>query len=303
MRRIVHGDNLGVLRALPGACAALVYVDPPFNTGRRQRRDRMRVTRDDAGGERSGFHGGRYRARRVASPAFDDAFEDFAGFLEPRLAEARRILAADGSLFVHVDPRESHYVKVLLDRLFGRASFMNEIVWAYDYGARTRTRWPAKHDVLLWYAKDPRRYVFRYDAMDRVPYLAPKLVGPEKARRGKTPTDVWWMTIVSPTGREKTGYPTQKPLALLERIVKVHSREGDLVVDFFAGSGTTGEAAARHGRDFLLVDSSAAAIRIMAKRLARFGPEVTRVPDAARPRAVRRGAVRRARLPESRPSA
>jgi site-specific DNA-methyltransferase (adenine-specific) len=164
-------------------------------------------------------------------------------------------------------------VKVLLDRLFGRASFLNEIVWAYDYGARTRRRWPAKHDTLLWYAKDPKRYVFDYDAIDRIPYAAPDLVGPEKAARGKTPTDVWWQTIVPTNSRERTGYATQKPLAILRRIVAVHSRPGGLVLDFFAGSGTTGEAAARLGRRFLLVDSSPEAVRVMARRLAFAGPE------------------------------
>jgi site-specific DNA-methyltransferase (adenine-specific) len=184
------------------------------------------------------------------------------------------VLASDGSLFFHIDPRESHYCKVLLDELFGRASFMNEIVWAYDYGARPRSRWPAKHDVILWYARDPAKYVFRYDDIDRVPYLAPGLAGPEKAARGKTPTDVWWQTIVSPTGREKTGYPTQKPVRILERIVRVHSDPGDLVVDPFAGSGTTGEAAARLGRHYLLIDENPEAVGVMRDRLSWDGPEV-----------------------------
>src|SRR6185436_6684265 len=196
------------------------------------------------------------------------------GFLLPRIELALRCLTSDASLFVHLDAREVHYVKVALDALLGRAHFMNEIVWAYDYGARSKTRWPAKHDSILWYALDPARYVFRYDAIDRIPYLAPKLVTPEKAARGKTPTDVWWQTIVPTTGREKTGYPTQKPLAILERIVRVHSEPSDVVLDFFAGSGTTGEAAAKHGRGFVLIDESRAAVRVAAKRLARFGPEV-----------------------------
>jgi site-specific DNA-methyltransferase (adenine-specific) len=174
---------------------------------------------------------------------------------------------------VHLDPRESHYVKVMLDRLFGRASFVNEIVWTYDYGARTRSRWPAKHDTILWYARDPAHYTFEYDAIDRIPYAAPGLVGPEKAARGKTPTDVWWQTIVPTNSRERTGYATQKPLAILTRIVAVHSHPGDLVLDFFAGSGTTGEAAARLGRRFLMVDSSPEAVRVMRKRLAFADPK------------------------------
>ena len=193
-------------------------------------------------------------------------------FIEPRLVQAHRILAPDGSLFLHLDYREAHYCKVLLDALFGRDCFMNEIIWAYDYGARAKNRWPAKHDSILWHAKDPNRYVFNYDAVDRIPYMAPGLVGPEKAERGKTPTDVWWQTIVATNGRERTGYPTQKPLAILDRIVRVHSDPGDLVLDFFAGTGTTGEAAARNGRRYLLVDDNPEAASIMAKRLAFSNP-------------------------------
>jgi len=273
VRRIVLGDCLDVLAGLPAGCARLIYIDPPFNTGGVQQRTSLRTVRDEAG-DRTGFKGDRYRTEIVGSIAWSDTFDDYLGFLEPRLEDARRILAADGSLFFHIDAREAHYCKVLLDRVFGRASFINEIIWAYDFGGRTRKRWPAKHDTIFWYARDPEHYVFHYDAIDRVPYLAPGLVGPEKAARGKTPTDVWWHTIVSPTGREKTGYPTQKPVRILERIVRVHSDPGDLVVDFFAGSGTTGEAASRLGRDYVLVDANPEAVRIMAARLAGDTPEV-----------------------------
>ncbi len=274
------GDCLEVLRGLPDGCARLIYIDPPFNTGKDQRRTRLRTVRDDAG-DRTGFKGERYRTEVLGSAAWSDVFDDYLGFLAPRLAEARRILTADGSLFFHIDPRESHYCKVLLDEIFGRRSFVNEIVWAYDYGGRSKKRWPAKHDTIFWYARDPARYVFRYDDIDRVPYMAPSLVGPEKAARGKTPTDVWWQTIVSPTGAEKTGYPTQKPLKILERIVRVHSDPGDLVVDYFAGSGTTGEAAARLGRSYLLVDSNPEAVRVMAARLAWDAPQVVGLPRDA----------------------
>ncbi len=273
VRWIVQGENLDVLRALPDALVDLVYIDPPFNTGRTQRRTRLRVERVEIGGDRTGFAGRRYESHVVGVSSFDDRFEDFPAFLEPRLVEARRVLKPTGSLFVHLDPRESHYVKVLLDRLFGRSSFMNEIVWAYDYGARSRTRWPAKHDTILWYAMDPARFTYEYDAIDRIPYAAPGLVGPEKAARGKTPTDVWWQTIVPTNSRERTGYATQKPLAILSRIVAVHSRPGDLVLDFFAGSGTTGEAAARLDRGFILVDSSPDAVRVMTERLAFAKPK------------------------------
>jgi site-specific DNA-methyltransferase (adenine-specific) len=273
MKRVVLGDSLDVLATLSDGSVRLVYIDPPFNTGKEQRRTRLRTVRDEEG-DRLGFQGWRYRSEVLGTSVWCDRFDDYLAFLAPRLGEARRVLTPDGSLFFHIDAREAHYCKVLLDELFGRASFMNEIVWAYDYGGRSRTRWPAKHDTIFWYARDPRRYVFRYRDIDRIPYMAPSLVGPEKAARGKVPTDVWWQTIVSPTGREKTGYPTQKPLALLERIVRVHSDPGDLILDFFAGSGTTGEAAARQGRDYLLVDDNPEAVRVMARRLAWSEPEL-----------------------------
>jgi len=215
------------------------------------------------------------------SPAYQDAYEDYLGFLEPRLREAHRLLTPDGSLFVHLDYREAHYVKVLLDTIFGRECFMNEIIWAYDYGGRSKRRWPAKHDTIFWYAKDPENYVFHYEAIDRIPYMAPSLVGAEKAQRGKTPTDVWWLTIVPTNSKEKTGYPTQKPLKLLERIVRVHSDVGDWVLDFFAGSGTTGEAAARLGRRFVLIDNHPDAIRIMTERLAFAEVDVVGLKDLA----------------------
>lgn len=262
------GENLQVLRELRTGSIDLIYVDPPFNTGHRQHRRRMRAVRDDAG-DRAGFGGKRYRTEPAADAGwgYEDSFADYVEFLRLRMVEARRVLAPAGSLFVHVDPREVHYVKVMLDGVFGRACFQNEIIWAYDYGARPRRRWPAKHENLLWYTRHPERYTFQLDETDRIPYMAPGMVGAKKAARGKTPTDVWWHTIVSPTGKEKTGYATQKPLGILERIVRVHSLPGDLVLDFFAGSGTTGEAAARHGRQFLLVDQNPEAVRIMEQRL------------------------------------
>jgi site-specific DNA-methyltransferase (adenine-specific) len=273
MNSVVFADNLDALAKVRDGCAALVYIDPPFNTGHRQTRTTIRTVRDEANGDRTGFQGRRYRTRKLRTTGYPDSFDDYLMFLEPRFLAAKRILRRNGSFFVHLDYREVHYCKVLLDRIFGRDSFLNEIIWAYDYGARSRRRWPAKHDSILWYAKDPEDYVFRYDQVDRIPYMAPGLVGPEKAARGKTPTDVWWHTIVSPNGKEKTGYATQKPLGIIERIVRVHSNPGDLVVDFFAGSGTVGEAAARLGRQFLLVDNNPEAIRVMARRLAAYGTE------------------------------
>ncbi|MBV6515210.1 MAG: Modification methylase RsrI [Planctomycetes bacterium] len=266
--RIIQADNLELLRALPGGSVALIYIDPPFNTGRVQARSRLKTVRDDANPDRRGFKGHGYRTQKMGEQSFSDRFENFSDFIRARLEEAYRVLHPNGSLFFHINYREVHYCKVELDRIFGRECFINEIIWAYDYGARSRSRWPAKHDNILWYAKNPARYTFNYDAMDRIPYMAPSLVGAEKARRGKTPTDVWWQTIVSPTGKEKTGYPTQKPLPILERIVRVHSNPGDTVLDFFAGSGTTGEAAARLGRSFILCDNNPQAIEVMKKRLA-----------------------------------
>jgi site-specific DNA-methyltransferase (adenine-specific) len=274
MKKIILGDNADVLPTLPDEIARLIYIDPPFNTGKVQKRDRMRVTATGGEGSRTGFGGRRYDVRPVDSSSYDDTFDDFETFLLPRIESALRCLQPNGSLFVHLDSREVHYVKVALDRLLGRDRFMNEIIWAYDYGGRPKNRWPPKHDTLLWYALDPDDYVFDYDAMDRIPYMAPGLVSKEKAERGKTPTDVWWHTIVPTSGREKTGYPTQKPLGVLNRVIKVHTRPGDVVLDFFAGSGTTGEAAATHGRGFVLVDKSPAAVAIAAARLASFHPEL-----------------------------
>jgi site-specific DNA-methyltransferase (adenine-specific) len=270
-RRILHGDSLELLPTLPDGLARLIYVDPPFNTGKTQRRDRMKV-RADPSGERAGFGGKRYAVERVASGRYADAFDDYTAWLLPRIEASLRCLTDDGSLFVHLDWREVHYVKVALDGLLGRRSFMNEIVWAYDFGGRSKRKWPAKHDTILWYARDPKRYVFDYDAMDRIPYMAPGLAGKEKAERGKTPTDVWWHTIVPTSGKEKTGYPTQKPLGVLERIVKVHTEPGDVVLDFFAGSGTTGEAAALHGRGYVLIDDNPEAVAVMEKRLSGYLP-------------------------------
>ncbi|HVG26376.1 MAG TPA: site-specific DNA-methyltransferase, partial [Acidobacteriaceae bacterium] len=253
------------------ASADLIYIDPPFNTGAPQKRTRIRARRSDEG-TRTGFNGARYATEILPSPHYEDSFDDYLDFLRPRLEEAHRLLKPTGSFFLHLDAREVHYAKVLLDGIFGRPCFRNEIIWAYDYGGKPRDRWPAKHDNILWYSRDPEGYTFHFDAIDRIPYMAPELVGPEKAARGKIPTDVWWITVVPTNSREKTGYPTQKPLKLLERILRVHSSPGDLVLDFFAGSGTTGMAAANLGRRFLLVDSSPEAFEVMRQRLAFAAP-------------------------------
>ncbi len=249
-------DNLEYLRAAPSGFVDLIYIDPPFNTGRRQHRSRFHAENDVKVAE--------------ASFGYEDSYDDFVGFLKPRMEEAYRVLKQDGSLFFHIDYREVHYCKVMLDGIFGRDSFINEIIWAYDYGARSRCRWSAKHDNILWYAKNPKRYTYNYDAIDRIPYMAPGFVGPEKAARGKTPTDVWWHTIVSTVGREKTGYATQKPRGIIDRIVKVHSNPGDMLLDFFAGSGTFGESAHENGRRCILVDSNPDAVAVMKRRFAKL---------------------------------
>lgn len=264
---IYFGDNLPVLRDMAAGAVNLIYIDPPFNTGKAQRRTSLSTIRDEEG-DRVGFKGRRYKTVRLETRGYNDSFTNLPAFLRPRLEEALRVLADDGSMFFHIDYRESHYCKVMLDEIFGRDSFINEIIWAYDYGARSRTRWSTKHDTILWYAKNPESYVFDYESIDRIPYMAPGLVGPEKAARGKTPTDVWWHTIVSPNGREKTGYATQKPLGILRRIVKVHSRPGDMLCDFFAGSGSFGAAALELGRDCVLVDENPEALRVMERRFA-----------------------------------
>jgi site-specific DNA-methyltransferase (adenine-specific) len=264
---LVEGDCAHVLPRLPAGAFDMVYVDPPFNTGRAQRRERLRVVADEDG-DRAGFAGRRYRSESRGALQFDDAFEDYLAFLMPKLAEARRLLAPHGTLYVHLDPRESHYVKVALDGLFGRACFLNEIVWAYDYGGRPRRRWPPKHDTILVYVRDPARYHFDDAEVDREPYMAPGLVTPEKRARGKRPSDTWWHTIVPTNGAERTGYPTQKPLGVVRRMVAASSRPGGWCLDFFAGSGTLGAAARGLGRRFVLVDESPDAIAVAARRLA-----------------------------------
>ncbi len=264
--KLFEGDNLSVLKSMPDESVQLIYVDPPFNTGRKQERGLTTSKRTETGGS-VGFKGQRYETVRERLLSYDDEFGDYWDFLEPRLREAWRVLDQTGTLYVHLDYREAHYAKVLLDSLFGRDCFLNEIIWAYDYGGKSKSRWPSKHDTILVYVKDPALYYFNSEAVDREPYMAPGLVTPEKVAKGKLPTDVWWHTIVSPTGKEKTGYPTQKPEGILRRVVQASSREGDTVLDFFAGSGTTGAVAAALGRRFILVDQNPQSIAVIVERL------------------------------------
>lgn len=263
--KIYFAENLDVLRTLPSASVDLIYIDPPFNTGKVQQRTQIRTVRS-ADGNRVGFQGNRYDSLVVGTKRFSDIFDDYLGFLEPRLIEAHRVLAPHGCIYFHIDYREVHYCKILLDTIFGRDAFLNEIIWAYDYGGRPKNRWPPKHDNILLYARNPSNYVFNFDEIERIPYMAPGLVGPEKAARGKLPTDTWWHTIVPTNGSEKTGYPTQKPLGILRRMIQASTRPGALVLDFFAGSGTTGAAALELGRRFVLVDNNPEALAVMARR-------------------------------------
>jgi site-specific DNA-methyltransferase (adenine-specific) len=263
---LYFGDNLTVLRSIPDSSIQLVYIDPPFNTGREQQRSKVTTKRNNEG-NRIGFKGERYETVKSTVLSYDDQFANYWEFLEPRIEEAFRVLVNSGTLYLHLDYREAHYAKVLLDALFGPECFLNEIIWAYDYGGKSKSRWPAKHDTILVYVKDPKNYFFNSEEVDREPYMAPGLVTPEKIERGKLPTDVWWHTIVSPTGKEKTGYPTQKPVGILRRIIQASSKPGDVVLDFFAGSGTTGFVSNELGRVFILVDQNPESIQVIKDRL------------------------------------
>jgi site-specific DNA-methyltransferase (adenine-specific) len=270
VRQIILGDNLDVLPNLPDGFASLCYIDSPFNVGKKQQRTRIKVQSTDGEGDRTGFGGREYITEKLDSSGiyYDDKFDDFEGFLMPRIEAALHCLTKNGSLFVHLDHRESHYIKVALDKLLGRTRFLNEIVWSFDFGGRSKTRWSQKHNTILVYVLDPKNYIFNYDAIDRIPYMSGAgLVSEEKLKIGKTPTSVWWQTIVPTNSKEKTGYPSQKPLPILNRIVKVHSNPGDCVLDFFAGSGTTGQAAENNERGYVMIDSNPDACAIMKKRL------------------------------------
>jgi site-specific DNA-methyltransferase (adenine-specific) len=263
---LYFGDNLTVLRSIPDSSIQLVYIDPPFNTGREQQRSKVTTKRNNEG-NRIGFKGERYETVKSHVLSYDDQFANYWEFLEPRIEEAFRVLVNSGTLYLHLDYREAHYAKVLLDSLFGPDCFLNEIIWAYDYGGKSKSRWPAKHDTILVYVKDPKNYYFNSEEVDREPYMAPGLVTLEKIEKGKLPTDVWWHTIVSPTGKEKTGYPTQKPVGILRRIIQASSKPGDVVLDFFAGSGTTGFVANELGRKFILVDQNPESIEVIKMRI------------------------------------
>jgi site-specific DNA-methyltransferase (adenine-specific) len=278
--QILLGENLELLPRFADRSFQLVYIDPPFNTGHAQVRRTLSVV-SDQDGERTGFQGRRYRSELLARSSYRDSFEDYLGFLAPRLEQAHRLLSEQGTLYFHIDYREAHHCKLLLDEVFGRECFLNELIWAYDYGARAKRRWPAKHDTILVYVKDPAAYFFDSQGVDREPYMAPGLVSAEKAARGKLPTDVWWHTIVPTNGAEKTGYPTQKPEGILRRMLQASSRPGDWCLDFFAGSGTLGAVAAKLGRRYVMIDSNPEAVRVMRRRLAEEAAPVAKASPAS----------------------
>jgi len=275
---IILGDNLEVLPRFADESFQMIYIDPPFNTGKDQLRKTLETV-PDAAGDRVGFQGKRYRTKLLAESSYRDVFDEYLEFIGPRLAEAQRLLHRTGTLYFHIDYREAHYCKLLLDEVFGRDNFLNEIIWAYDYGARSKARWPAKHDTILVYVKDIKAYHFDSEEVDREPYMAPGLVTPEKAAKGKLPTDVWWHTIVPTNGKEKTGYPTQKPEGIVRRMVLASTRPGDWCLDFFAGSGTLGAVAAKEARHYVLVDANPEACRVMRDRLGLTACEDTGPPD------------------------
>jgi site-specific DNA-methyltransferase (adenine-specific) len=279
---ILLGDNLELLPQFADSSFRLIYIDPPFNTGKLQTRKTLETV-PDAHGDRTGFQGRRYKTKLLAESSYRDLFDDYLAFLAPRFEHARRLLAADGTFYFHIDYREAHYCKLLLDEVFGRECFLNEIIWAYDYGARSKSRWPAKHDTILVYVRDPSGYFFDSEMVDREPYMAPGLVTPEKAAKGKLPTDVWWHTIVPTNGKEKTGYATQKPEGILRRMVQASTRPGDWCLDFFAGSGTLGSVAKKLDRRYVLMDSNPEAVEVMRRRLGVVGNEarVALAPEAS----------------------
>lgn len=268
MNKVYFGNNLEIIKTLPSESIDLIYIDPPFNTKKEQKRTYNKSIQSSLG--TTGFQNKKYKHEVIAERQFNDKFDDFLGFLEPRIKEAHRLLKPNGSFYFHIDYREVHYCKIMIDSIFGRDNFMNEIIWSYDYGSRSKTKWSAKHDNILFYVKDHKNYVWNFDSMDRIPYLAPDLVGPEKAAKGKTPTDVWWHTIVPTNGKEKVGYPTQKPLGIIRRIIKASSPVDGIVLDFFAGSGTTGMASLLENRNFILIDENPQAIEVMKKRFESF---------------------------------
>ena len=255
MNKLYQGDNLTILRNMPDASVDLICTDPPFNTGK------------DWG---------------VFSDKWEGGLKGYLKFMEPRLEECRRVLKDTGSLYLHCDPTASHYLKVMLDGVFGIKQFRNEIVWCYTrMSAGGQRQLSRAHDIILWYSKG-QEWCFNVDDI-RLPYAKGS-----KAREGQTlnrlgsgyskegvtklnplgkfPED-WVTHIPYLRGKELLGYPTQKPLALYERMIQASSNQGDTVLDPFAGSGTTLDAAQSLGRAWIGIDEKDEAINVIQSRL------------------------------------
>ena len=255
---VVHkAEAIHFLESIPDESVDLIYTDPPFGTG-----DKQQLNRKSKG-------------VIVSKLSYDDKFEDYVDFLSRHLVHMRRILKQSGTMYLHLDWRWVHYAKVECDKIFGVRNFLNHVVWSYNFGGRGRDRWPQKHDDILVYTKSCGDHLFNWDEIDRIPYAAPELqfVGRSKEEAekriatGQVPTDVWSMSIVGTASRERVGYPSQKPLKLVKRVIRASSPHRGLVVDPFAGSGTTAVAALESGRDFLVCDRSEEAINVMKDRL------------------------------------
>lgn len=274
--QLICGDALDDITRWPDGVLDAIYIDPPFGTG---------VVRRGRGP-------GHAYADRADDP------DAFVAWLLPYLEHARRALRAAGSLFVHLDYRAVHYVKVALDRLFGRARFVNEVAWCYAVGGKSRRGFGRKHDTILWYARGPD-HAFYPDAV-RVPrrggsHMRLVLDGDtpvqEKTDRrtgrvyrypvaaGKVPED-WWTDIetLNHSDGERTGWPSQKPERLVERLLAAVTVPGDRVADWFVGSGTTAAVAQRTGRGFVTFDNAPGAIAVCIDRLVKQGQRLSPAP-------------------------
>jgi len=247
--RLLQGDALEVTRALDPDSVDLVYLDPPFFTGRRL-----------VGAKRGG------RKAAAFADQWHGDLDAYLAWLELRCAALREVLAPTGSIYVHLDWHAVHYAKVMLDRVFGQDAFLNEIVWLYGLGGSSPRRWPRKHDTLLWYARGPDGQYFQ---APRIPATSARMRGLTK----KAP-DWWNIPSLNNMAKERLGYPTQKPEALLERIVVSSSPPGGLVFDPCCGSGTTAAVAERTGRRWIASDLSPDAVRVTHERLLALGSSV-----------------------------
>lgn len=261
MNELHVAEALKVLQSVPDNHIDMIYTDPPFGTGTVQETQR------------------KIDNRIFEKMGYSDKYVNYMDFLVPHLMQLHRVLKETGTMYLHLDYRWVHYVKVECDKIFGYDNFLNEIVWSYNYGGRGKDRWPAKHDTILVYVKNRGKHTFNWDNIDRIPYAAPELqhVGrtKEEAEKriamGQVPTDVWTMSIVGTASKDRTGYPNQKPIKLIERAIRASSNPGEIVLDVFCGSGTTGVAATNLGREFVMSDNNPQAINVAQQRLNKIG--------------------------------